>query len=278
MTANKRMTASKKVPGHILVFLIDDHPPIREAIRGRLQSIMDIDIAGEADTAEQGLHQIEKLRPDVVVTDISQKDGHGLDLVENIKSRFEDVQVVVYSRYEEIVYAERVIRAGASGYVMKTSATDVLVDAIRTAHGGEVYLSRKMSSRILSQISRGEPAKRSFTIDELTDRELTVFQMLGEGYGMTEIQDRLSLSRKTIETYRRRAKDKLGLGSVSKLLQYALQWVSAGGDERLRETKGRYFKDERTLEEENTPREDGAEEAKSQRKTKSQRKRAETRQ
>jgi DNA-binding NarL/FixJ family response regulator len=253
MTANnKTQTQGHITQGHIHVFLVDDHPPIREAICGQLEHAMDIDVVGEAETAGQGLRQIEELHPDVVITDMSQRDGHGLDLIQNVKSRFEDVQVIVYSRYEEIVYAERAIRAGASGYVMKTSATDVLVGAIRTAHDGEVYLSRKMSSRILCRISRGEPAERSFSIDELTDRELTVFQMLGEGYSMTEIQDRLSLARKTVETYRRRAKEKLGVDSVSKLLQYALQWVSAGGDKRAMLQK------HGTLKEESTPEEDAS--------------------
>jgi len=214
----------KEKPGHIQVFLIDDHPAICEAIRERLRGTMDIDVNGEAATVDQGLRQIEELHPDVVVTDLSLKDGHGLDLIQNIKSRFDDVEVVVYSMYDEIVYAERAIRAGASGYVMKASSTGVLVDAIRTAHEGEVYLSRRMSARILGRVARGKSAEPSFPIDELTDRELEVFQMLGEGYSVEEIEDRLNLARKTVETYRRRAKEKLGVDSVSKLLQYAIQW------------------------------------------------------
>ena len=223
------MTTNEKTPGHIHIFLVDDHPPIREAIQDRIDAAMDLTVSGETGTSEDAFRLIETLEPDVAVVDLSLSDAHGLDLIQNVKAQFPDVQVVVYSMYDETVYAERAIRAGASGYVMKEHPTSNLIDAIRTAHDGEVYLSRKMSSRILNRVARGESAEANFPIDELTDRELAVFQMLGEGYGVGEIQERLSLARKTVETYRRRAKEKLGVDSVSKLLQYALQWRSAGG-------------------------------------------------
>lgn len=223
------MTAEKQNSGHIHVFVVDDHPPIREALRDRIESTMDMVVCGETGTSEEAFRRIETLRPDVAVIDLSLSDAHGLDLIQNVKAQFPDVEVVVYSMYDELVYAERAIRAGASGYVMKAKPTSNLIDAIRTAHDGEVYLSRQMSSRILNRVARGEAEEASFPIDQLTDRELAVFQMLGEGYGVDEIQDRLNLARKTVETYRRRAKEKLDIDSVSKLLQYALQWNSANG-------------------------------------------------
>lgn len=221
------MTEQQTNPGTIRVYLVDDHPPIREAIRERIEALMDMVVCGETATSEEAFRQIERLRPDVAVVDLSLSDAHGLTLVENVKAQFSEVQVVVYSMYDEVIYAERAIKAGASGYVMKSSPTSEIVDAIRRAHDGEVYLSRKMSSRILSRVARGNAAEASFPIAELTDRELAVFQMLGEGYGIDEIEDRLNIARKTVETYRRRAKEKLGVDSVSKLLQYALQWTSA---------------------------------------------------
>lgn len=193
---------------------------------------MDIDTCGECGTSEEAFHQVEELGPDVAVVELSLPDAHGLDLIKNIKSQFPEVQVVVYSVYDEFVYAERCLRAGASAYVSKKKSTTTLIEVIRTAHEGEVSLSRKMSSRILARMARGEASEPSFAIDELTDRELTVFQMLGEGYSLSEIQDRLNLARKTVETYRRRAKEKLGLESVSKLLQYALRWTLANGQPR----------------------------------------------
>jgi DNA-binding NarL/FixJ family response regulator len=165
----------------------------------------------------------------VAIVDISLNDAHGLDLVQNVRAQYPEVRVVVFSMYDENVYAERAIRAGAAGYLMKSEPTKNIVEAIRSAHEGEVYLSRKMSSRILNKVAMGRTAEPSFAIDELTDREMAVFQMLGQGYSVQEIQDRLSLSRKTIETYRRRAKEKLGFETVSELLQYAVQWTYGQG-------------------------------------------------
>lgn len=234
----RNMSSENKNPGHIHVFLVDDHPAIREAIRDRIESTIDMVVCGEAGSSDEAFRQIEELEPDVAVVDISLTDAHGLDLVQNVRAQFSDVQVIVYSMYDERVYAERAIRAGASGYLMKTDSTKSLAEAIRTVDDGEVYLSRRMASRILNKVARGDSSEASFPIDELTDRELAVFQMLGEGYSVSEIQDRLNLARKTVETYRRRAKEKLDIDSVSKLLQYALQWTSATnasehGDKKL---------------------------------------------
>jgi DNA-binding NarL/FixJ family response regulator len=220
------MTAKTGNPGHIQVYLVDDHPPIREAIRSYVDGIMDIEICGEAGTAEAAFRDIETLAPDVAVVDLSLPDAHGLDLIENLNAQCPDVEIVVYSMYGEIVYAERAIRAGASGYLMKVTSVQNLVEAIRRVNDGEVYLSPQMSARILNKVARGKSAVPSFPIDELTDRELEVFQMLGEGYDVSEIVERLNLARKTVESYRRRAKEKLDVDSVSKLLQYAIQWTS----------------------------------------------------
>lgn len=190
---------------------------------------MDLEVCGETGRADEAFSQIEEIRPDVAIVDISLVDGHGLDLVQNVQAQFPDVRIMVYSMYEEVVYAERAIRAGASGYLMKSAPTEKLIEAIRSVNDGEVFLSRRMSSRILNKVARGETSEASFPIDALTDRELAVFQMLGEGYGVEEIQDRLNLARKTVETYRRRAKEKLDVDTVSELLQYALQWTSGQG-------------------------------------------------
>lgn len=140
--------------------------------------------------------------------------------------------MMVFSMYDEHVYAERAIRAGASGYLMKSEPTKAILEAIRAVNDGEIYLSRKMSSQILNKVATGRTSEPSFAIDELTDREMAVFQMLGEGYSVEDIEDRLNLSRKTIETYRRRAKEKLGFETVSELLRYAVQWTYRQGGER----------------------------------------------
>jgi DNA-binding NarL/FixJ family response regulator len=223
------MTNNDRSTSHIRVYMVDDHPAIREAIRDTIEGTIDMEICGEASSSDEAFRDIEELKPDVAIVDISLNDAHGLDLVQNVRAQYPEVRVVVFSMYDENVYAERAIRAGAAGYLMKSEPTKNIVEAIRSAHEGEVYLSRKMSSRILNKVAMGRTAEPSFAIDELTDREMAVFQMLGQGYSVQEIQDRLSLSRKTIETYRRRAKEKLGFETVSELLQYAVQWTYGQG-------------------------------------------------
>jgi DNA-binding NarL/FixJ family response regulator len=223
------MPSNQRPTDHIRVYLVDDHPAIREAIRDTIESAIDMEICGETDSSDEAVRDIEELRPDVAVVDISLNDAHGLDLVQNVRSQYPEVRMTVFSMYDENVYAERAIRAGAAGYLMKSEPTKNIVEAVRRAHEGEVYLSRKMSSRILNKVAMGRTSEPSFAVDELTDREMAVFQMLGQGCSVPEIQDRLSLSRKTIETYRRRAKEKLGFDTVSELLQYAVQWTYGQG-------------------------------------------------
>lgn len=225
------MTPAERSTDHIRVYLIDDHPAVREAIRDTVEGSIDMEVCGEASTAEEAFSQIEELRPDVAIVDISLNDAHGLDLVQNVRSQCPDVEMMVFSMYDEHVYAERAIRAGASGYLMKSEPTKNILDAIRAVNDGEIYLSRKMSSQILNKVAMGRTSEPRFAIDELTDREMAVFQMLGEGYSVEDIEDRLNLSRKTIETYRRRAKEKLGFDTVSELLRYAVQWTYRQGGE-----------------------------------------------
>ena len=223
------MPSNDRSTDHIRVYLVDDHPAIREAIRDTIENTIDMEVCGETSSSDEAFREIEELQPDVAVVDISLNDAHGLDLVQNVRSQYPEVRMIVFSMYDENVYAERAIRAGAAGYLMKSEPTKNIVEAVRSAHEGEVYLSRKMSSRILNKVAMGRTSEPSFAIDELTDREMAVFQMLGQGYSVQEIQDRLSLSRKTIETYRRRAKEKLGFDTVSELLQYAVQWTYGQG-------------------------------------------------
>jgi DNA-binding NarL/FixJ family response regulator len=209
----------------VRVVIVDDHPAIRDALGSTINSKMDLELCAQASSADEAFRHIEKLQPDVAVIDISLEDAHGLDLVQNVRTQFPKVQVVVFSMYDENVYAERAIRAGASAYLMKSESTQSVVDAIRSVARGEVYLSRTMASRILSKVATRRSSGPNFAIDELTDREMAVFQMLGEGYSVEEITERLHLSRKTVETYRRRAKEKLGFETVAELLQYAVQWT-----------------------------------------------------
>jgi DNA-binding NarL/FixJ family response regulator len=225
-------TTGRDSDGRIRVFVVDDHPAIREALATTINSKLDMRLIGESGSAAQALRQMEQRSlPDVVIVDISLDDAHGLDLVEQIREQFPTVRVVVFSMYDESVYAERAIRAGASGYIMKSEPTQHVVKAIQSVSDGEVYLSRRMSSRILSKVIRQQDYKLGSATEKLTDREMTVFQLLGEGHSVRDIAEQLDLSRKTIETYRRRAKEKLGFETVAELLQYAVQWTYGRDEE-----------------------------------------------
>jgi DNA-binding NarL/FixJ family response regulator len=213
--------------GKIRVVVIDDHPAIREALAGVIGSKLDMTLCGDTDSAEAGLLLIERTRPNVAVVDVSLRDTHGLDLVGQIRTRFETVQVVVYSMFEEHVYAERAIRAGALSYLMKSESAQRVAEAIRSVHRGQFYLSRAMASRILGRGIGSVSGDPGFAIDALTERENAVFRLLGEGYTLSQIAERLGVSEKTVQSYRRRAKEKLGLGTVAELMQFATRWVGS---------------------------------------------------
>jgi DNA-binding NarL/FixJ family response regulator len=213
---------------------VDDHPAVRDAIADAVGAQPDMDLVGLAGSADEAFELIRTTRPDVAVVDISLGDAHGLDLVQNLRAEIDTLEVVVFSMYDEAVYAERALRAGARGYVRKSEPTAAVTEAIRAAAAGEIYLARRAASRILSKVAFGGSGRSENSggepgLEDLTDREMAVFQLLGQGQPPEEIADRLNLSRKTVETYRRRAKEKLGFESVTELLQFAIQWTYSQG-------------------------------------------------
>ena len=207
--------------------VIDDHPAIQVALVDTLSSELDLVVCGCASNANDAFSLVQRTQPDVAVIDVALRDAHGLDLMQNLRAQHPQLQVVIFSMYDEAVYAERALRAGALGYVMKQEPVAHVVEAIRCVAQGEVYLSRRMASRMLSKLALGSSASPGYAVDELTDREMEVFQMLGQGQSVQQVTERLNLSRKTVETYRRRAKEKLGFDTVSELLQYAILWTYA---------------------------------------------------
>ena len=216
------------------VLVVDDHPAVRDAVAQAVASHPDLDLAGVAGSAAEAFDVLRAADPDVAVVDISLGDAHGLDLVQSLRAERDGLAVVVFSMYDEAVYAERALRAGALGYVRKSEPTSAVTEAIRAAADGEIYLARRAASRLLARVALGAegrgaggPGGGPGGLDELTDREMAVFQLLGQGQPAEEIADRLNLSRKTVETYRRRAKEKLGLDSVAELLQFAIRWTYA---------------------------------------------------
>ena len=232
MNSSSPTTTVKATTGaRIRVAVVDDHPAIREAIADTVRAQPGMELCGVAGSAAEAFDLVRETRPDVAVIDISLGDAHGLDLVQNLRAQFDHLEVVVFSMYDEEVYAERALRAGARGYVMKSEPTQSVAEAIRAAAQGEIYLNRRAASRILQKVAGGgahggrgsaEPG-----LEDLTDREMAVFQMLGQGKPTEEIAERLNLSRKTVETYRRRAKEKLGFDTVTELLQFAIRWTYA---------------------------------------------------
>jgi DNA-binding NarL/FixJ family response regulator len=215
--------------GRTRVVVVDDHPAIRHAIADTVDGQSDMELCGTAASAREAFDLIRTSCPDVAVVDISLGDAHGLDLVQNLRAQHPNLEVVIFSMYDEDVYAERAIRAGARGYVSKSEPTQSVAEAIRAASAGEIYLNRRAASRLLSRMAGGRPSTKPSLpgLEDLTDREMAVFQMLGQGQAVDTIADQLSLSRKTVETYRRRAKEKLGFETVAELLLFAVRWSYA---------------------------------------------------
>jgi DNA-binding NarL/FixJ family response regulator len=217
----------KKVKSKVMV--VDDHPIVRQGLVQMISHEPDMEVCAEAETAAEALKAIAATGPDVAVVDLSLKGTSGLELMKDIKVRYPKLPVLVLSMYDESIYAERSLRAGARGYMMKEEATDKVLHAIRTVLGGQVYLSEEMSSRLLHMLVGGKAEGGGSPAERLSDRELEVFQLIGRGYGNTEIARQLHLSPKTVETYRAHIKEKLNLTSATELLQHAIQWVQSLG-------------------------------------------------
>lgn len=209
------------------VLLVDDHPIVREGLRGLLEGQPDFVVCGEAAAVEDGLEQIRVLRPDAAVVDISLGHASGLELIARARKEAPDMVLVALSMLDEMTYAERALRQGANGYVMKQEATDRLVTALRRALAGKVTVSAPVRERLLSTLTRPNDEVR-YSVDRLTDRELEIFRLFGLGLRAPEIAERLGISPKTIETHRVRIKAKLGVETASELVIQASSWVREG--------------------------------------------------
>jgi len=208
------------------LILVDDHPLLRKGLARTIENESDLTVVGEAGRAEEALSMIEDASPDLAIVDISLPGMSGLELIKHTQSRAPDVDVLVVSRHDETLYAERCLRAGARGYVMKQEAGDVIVRAIRRVLDGHVFVSDAINDRLLQRMAGGEPERVTQSpLEALSDRELEVFELIGRGQSTREIADQLHLSVKTIESYRARIKDKLGFESGTELMKHAVQWV-----------------------------------------------------
>jgi len=207
------------------ILLVDDHAVVRFGIAQLINRQGDMLVCGEEEDASHALSAIEKLKPDLVIADISLKESSGLELMRNIKARFSRLPVLVVSAHDENVYAEIAFRAGALGYLMKQEALDKIIVAIRRVLSGNVYVSDALAARMLQQQVRGQANLVESPVKGLSDRELEVFQLIGQWKSTGEIAAELHLSVKTIEYYREQIKRKLNLRSAAELTQPATEWV-----------------------------------------------------
>jgi len=217
--------ASTKTKAKVLV--VDDHPVVRQGMAQLIGHEPDLTVCGEASTVPDALKAIAACTPDVAVVDLSLKGTSGMELLKDIKVRYPRLPVLVLSMADENVFAERALRAGARGYMMKEEAADKVLEALRCVLSGRIYLSDAMASRLLHQFVEGKGESGASPVDRLSDRELEVFQFIGQGLGTSEIAHRLHLSPKTIETYRAHIKEKMHLESATELLQHAIQYVQS---------------------------------------------------
>lgn len=210
------------------IIIVDDHPLMRKGLALSLNSEPDLDVVGQMPSAEDALEQMEALAPDLAIVDISLPGMSGMELLKHMQARYESIKTLVVSRHDEVLYAERAIRAGARGYVMKLEAADVIVQAARQVLGGGIYVSQEINERLLLSMAEGGRERlMQSPLEILSDRELEVFELTGNGISTREIAERLHLSVKTIESYRARIKDKLNLESATELMQRAVQWVES---------------------------------------------------
>ncbi|MFP4179546.1 MAG: response regulator transcription factor [Spirochaetaceae bacterium] len=205
------------------VVIIDDHPIVRQGYAQLINREFDLETVGEAEDSSSALRVIEELKPDIALIDLSLKDSNGLELIKNLAVSHKDLKILVISLHDENVYAERALRAGAKGYIMKSEATKNVMTAIRSVIEGNIYLSPNMRSRIIEHYADGG-IKDGNAVDVLSDREFEVFQLIGKGVQTSKIAEQLNLSVKTIETYKSHIKTKLGLDSGTELMQRAVEW------------------------------------------------------
>jgi len=221
-TANPLHTAFPD--GQTRILVVDDHPLMRQGIRDRINRETDLTVCAEAANAAQALDAIAKHRPDVVVVDITLGGKNGIELIKDLKVREPKTPVIVLSMHDESLYAERALWAGARGYVMKQENTDILVQAIRRVRSGQIFVSDRISEKIVGRVAGHRNGDTPSPLAELSDRELEVFLLMADGYTAREMASKLHLSPKTVLTHRENIKRKLALPNVTALTRYAIHW------------------------------------------------------
>ncbi|MGO9519032.1 MAG: response regulator transcription factor [Candidatus Korobacteraceae bacterium] len=207
------------------VFVVDDHPIVRQGLAQMINREPDLTVCGEAEQAASALQAIVSERPDILILDISLGGPDGLELLKNVRMRYPALPVLILSMHDESIYAERALRAGANGYIMKHEAAERVLVAVRQILNREIYVSERVANRILHHYISGTSTVKQSPLADLSDRELEVFRLIGEGHSTRTIADELHLSVKTVESYQAHIKDKLSLKNGRELVQHAIQWV-----------------------------------------------------
>jgi len=209
------------------IFIVDDHPIVRKGLAQLINQEEDLVICGEADNAETALEALKKVKPDLAIVDISLRGIDGFELTKLIKARFDNIPVLVISMHDESLFAERALRVGARGYIMKQEAIEKMMEAIRKVLRGELYVSERVSANIVKRFVDGKAEGVSSPEELLSDREMEVFQLIGQGFGTRQIADQLHVSVKTVETYRANIKEKLNLKNATELMKHAVHWIES---------------------------------------------------
>jgi len=217
---NQSSVATKKSK----VFVVDDHPIVRQGLALLINRESDLTVSGEAEDAQTAMQAVIAARPDILVVDISLNGPDGLDLLKEIRMRYPDLPVLILSMHDESIYAERALRAGAQGYIMKQEATEKVLVALRRILSHEIYVSERIANRMLQRYIGSRSVGGPRSIADLTDRELEVFRLIGEGHSTRQIAEELHISVKTVESYQAHIKEKLSLRSARELVQHAIKW------------------------------------------------------
>jgi DNA-binding NarL/FixJ family response regulator len=209
------------------IFVVDDHPIVRKGLAQLIDQEPDLVVSAEAESAEGAMESLKKAMPDLAIVDISLQGVDGIELIKKIKARYPALPILVLSMHDEALFAERALRVGARGYIMKQEAIEKMMEAIRKVLKGELYLSERVSENIVKKFISGKVEVLQSPMEVLSDRELEVFRLIGQGMGTRRIAEQLHVSVKTVESYRANIKGKMNLRDGTELLKHAVQWVEA---------------------------------------------------
>lgn len=209
------------------ILIVDDHPVVRKGLTGIIEDEEGLVVCGAAGSVQEALAAVENIPPDLILSDLGLPGRNGMELIKDLRALHPDLPVLVMSMHDELIYAERILRAGGRGYIMKEAPAGVLIGAIRKILNGGVFVSETVNDHFLVGMSAGHSRTASFPLQRLTDRELEVFELLGRGNGNHEIASQLSISPRTVDAHRAHIREKLGIGDGNALTRYAVRWVES---------------------------------------------------